>query len=404
EIEHQVFDLAETVSIVAGLFAIRIEEKGLSWRLAVDPTVPRQLVGDDFRLNQVLINLIGNAVKFTDKGEVGLEIHVVDTGGGHIRLGFVVSDTGLGMSPDQVTRLFGSFVQVDASTTRKYGGTGLGLAISKRLVELMGGTIVVESALGKGSRFSFTAEFQTAGNCSTAFPPAATLSELAITAQPLRGAEILVVDDQVANLHLIRELLARLGMRAVCSDSGAAALDLVRERRFAAVLMDIQMPGIDGFETARQMIQQLGEQAPPIIALTAAAMPEHRVASQEAGMVEHLVKPIDPADLLAALLRCVEMAAREEAEAPLMRKLEPLDVNEIESLLIEFEAQLLESRLGARRTNEKIETLVTGTQLASIFAPVADAVRRLRFTDALEALIAFKAALSNPLDFQGRPL
>lgn len=387
DIERRPFDLEEALHTVTDLLGVRLDEKGLAWRLAIDPDVPRVLIGDDFRLAQVLINLIGNAIKFTERGQVGLDIAVERRSDRDVTLSFAVHDTGIGMTSEQVDRLFDAFTQADASTTRKFGGTGLGLAISKRLTELMGGSVRVETEYGKGSRFVFTARFQLAGERGVAALPVANLSELAAQAKPICGRRILVVDDQRANLEFAEGLLKRLGLAPVCVQSGEAALEALATRRYAAVLMDIQMPGMDGCETARQILARLGQDAPPILALTAAAMERHRQASFEAGMVEHIVKPIEPATLVACLLRHV---SKDPAVPEPPRDLADGARERVERLLPELERQLRGRFFSAARIAAEIETLLAGTAHETAFAPTADAARKLLSHEALAALETFR--------------
>jgi two-component system sensor histidine kinase/response regulator len=386
DIEQRCFALADTVRNLTGLFAIRLEEKGLGWRVEIDPAVPAWLVGDDFRLSQVLVNLVGNAIKFTERGEVGLAIDIAESRDTDLTLRFTLQDTGIGMTPEQVEKLFESFTQADASTTRKYGGTGLGLAISKRLVELLDGRIEVRTEYGVGSAFVFTAGFRRAGNGAAPAPAVATLAELAIRARPIQGARILVVDDQASNLEYAEGLLKKLGLRAVCAGSGAEALARAEEERYAAVLMDIQMPGLDGYETARRISARLGDQAPPILAVTAAAMAEHRQASLDAGMVEHINKPIDPACLVDVLLQHVPPSTA--AEAPL-RPLASPAVERLVQLLATLERQLAGGDFLATRSVGEAEDLLAEAALAIPFEPVANAVKKLSYKRALRALEAF---------------
>ena len=280
-------ELASAVHGTAALLQTQAEDKGLTLTTSLDPTLPAWIVGDPMRLRQVLLNLLGNAVKFTQTGGIALSAERL---GGTIR--FAVSDTGIGISPYRLHLLFQDFSQVHDSIA--IGGTGLGLAISKRLVEAMGGEIGVESEPGRGSRFWFTLPLS---------EPATPVIEIPAAATPESGPlEILVAEDVLVNQVIVERMLTRAGHRVTLVDDGAAALDAVRQRRFDLVLMDMRMPGMDGV-TATEAIRRLPgpEQAIPIIGLTANATPEDAARCRAAGMNDHMIKPIDRTTLLRAV-------------------------------------------------------------------------------------------------------
>ena len=240
-LERQPFDLRQCVEDAVDLFAAKIREKKLEVAYLIAPEVPASLLGDSTRLRQILINLIGNAIKFTERGEVTLHVQCQtrDEKGCHLR--FSIADTGIGIPKDSVDRLFQSFQQVDSSTTRRYGGTGLGLAISKRLAELMGGTIWVESEPGVGSTFFFTVVLEAAPILGTVGGPSAVL----------KSSSVLIVDDSETNRRILDTQLKAWGMVPTSVSSGADALQRLEAEKFDVALLDLQMPDMDGVNLAR---------------------------------------------------------------------------------------------------------------------------------------------------------
>jgi PAS domain S-box-containing protein len=284
--------LANANSFVAGL----IKQKGLTYQLEADPKLPEWVSGDAQRLQQILVNLISNAVKFTAQGQVTLR---VARRGEHIC--FEVIDTGIGMNEEQATRLFKPFEQADSSTTRRFGGTGLGLAISRNLAQLMGGDISVSSTPGTGSTFSLSLPLPTAEP-----EPLQHAETLAPAGQRLAGLRLLAAEDVAVNRLILEDLLTYEGARITFAENGQEALDRLNEAgvdAFDCVLMDIQMPVMDGFESARR-IQEIAPGL-PVIGLTAHALAEERDHCLAIGMVEHITKPIDTDLLVAAILRHV---------------------------------------------------------------------------------------------------
>jgi CheY-like chemotaxis protein len=263
------------------------------------------LRGDPGRLRQVLINLVGNAIKFTAVGEVAIEVREEAMLADQVRLRFEVRDTGIGIAQDKIGALFGSFTQVDASTTRKYGGTGLGLSISKRLVKLMGGEIGITSALGQGSTFWFVIDLpvghEPQGRRQLEVSPLEPRQRL--PEQTLIG-HILVVEDNPVNQQVILHMLSRLGHQAQAVENGLEALEALEKTRFDLVLMDCQMPIMDGYAATRLIRaaeSSVLDRAIPIVALTANAMQGDREQALAAGMDDYLSKPVD-AGALATLL------------------------------------------------------------------------------------------------------
>jgi PAS domain S-box-containing protein len=305
EVEKIPFRLDTVLRSAADIASIRAAEKGLALHFDKEPGIPQALAGDPLRLGQVLNNLIGNAIKFTEAGEVTVRIGIESQDSGHFVLGFAVRDTGIGMTPEQIGKLFQSFSQADTSTTRKYGGTGLGLAISRRFVELMGGTMWVESTPGKGSVFAFNLPFAsqheelTVDTGKTSVPALASLS----------GLRVLLVEDNELNRQLATKLLMRAGMEVSTANDGAEAVEAVKQRKFDAVLMDVQMPNMDGLEATRAIRRDPALAELPIIAMTANVMTGDRERCLAAGMSDYLSKPIQHNVLYAALARWTKRAA-----------------------------------------------------------------------------------------------
>ncbi|MEO5330395.1 MAG: ATP-binding protein [Magnetococcus sp. YQC-5] len=301
EMEHEDFALAEILEQVSSVINVKIAEKGLNFSLKVAKEVPSWLLGDSLRLGQVLTNLTSNAVKFTQKGDVALEVELLDESEQGVTVRFMVRDSGIGMTPKQVEQLFQVFHQADASITRQYGGTGLGLAISKRLIEMMGGAIQVSSIPGEGSCFTFTACFgksQAEHKTRSQEIPESRIAEL------LSGIRILLVEDNEINQQVARELLERVGVQVTVASNGQESLAWVAKERFDMILMDMQMPVMDGLTASQKLREEaLIPLELPILAMTANVMTGDREKCLAAGMNDHIPKPIHPASLYATLLR-----------------------------------------------------------------------------------------------------
>ena len=293
KVERTAFSVEQLMSTLAGLVADKAAAKNLELVFDVDREVPPQLLGDALRLGQILVNYVSNAIKFTDQGEVDVTLRVAQRRPGELLLHCAVRDTGIGLSTEQIARLFQSFQQADASTTRKYGGTGLGLAISRRLAELMGGEVGVDSQPGEGSTFWFTAWVGEA-EAATAATPQASAS---------RGqVRILVVDDHPNARRALVHMLDGMGFQVSEAESGAAALKAVQTAAAQGqapdvVLLDWMMPGWDGLETVRR-IRGLGLERPPALTLvTGHDREDVRQAASDAGLLEPLLKPVNPSSL-----------------------------------------------------------------------------------------------------------
>ncbi|MET0987173.1 MAG: ATP-binding protein, partial [Steroidobacteraceae bacterium] len=302
KIESIGFRLPHVCDQVRSLMLPAAEKKGLALAVNVEVDAALELVGDPLRLGQVLLNLVSNAVKFTERGSIDVRAVAKSVTAESVELEFSVRDTGIGLSPQQCAGLFQSFSQADASTTRKYGGTGLGLAISKRLVELMGGAIRIDSEPGVGSTFTFSVRLlRGKAGASSGRLDAAVDRHSAVAA--LRGMRALVVEDNKINQQIARELLVRVGMVVTVADNGLQCLELLERQSFDAVLMDVQMPVLDGLEATRAIRERLKLTALPIIAMTANAMEGDRQRCLAAGMNDYLPKPIEPEALLSALAK-----------------------------------------------------------------------------------------------------
>ena len=297
ELEAQPFDLRECVEGALDLVAARATEKGLDLAYMVGDGTPAVIVGDVTRLRQVLLNLLSNAVKFTERGEVVLSVaaHRLDGSGLH-ELTFAVRDTGIGIPPDRLGRLFQSFSQVDASTTRRYGGTGLGLAISQRLTELMGGRISVTSEVGAGSEFRFTIRAVAAAE---EFRP--VRRDLSGVQPSLRGKRVLVVDDNATNRRIVTTHLGHWGLPARATESPREALAWIEAREpFDVGILDMHMPEMDGIALARAIRQHAAVAELPLILFTSLGRREAR--AEEEGFAAYLHKPIKPSQLFDALV------------------------------------------------------------------------------------------------------
>ncbi|HEY3380673.1 MAG TPA: ATP-binding protein [Vicinamibacterales bacterium] len=301
------FDLREVLGNALRLLAVQASQKGLTLALRIDPDIAAVLIGDADRLRQILINLVGNAVKFTERGSVSVAVSRAPSATGETDLQFTVTDTGIGIPDDKRATIFDPFTQADGSNSRRYGGTGLGLAICSRLVEAMGGRLWLDATSGGGSTFCFVLPFDTAEPEVAASEPDAPPPASPVSARPVLS--ILLVEDSPVNQRLARALLAKRGHAVSVAGNGREALHLLASQRVDLVVMDVQMPEVDGLEATRTI--RARERATgchlPIIAMTAHAMPGDRAKCLEAGMDEYVTKPIDPAALFAAIDRVMRV-------------------------------------------------------------------------------------------------
>jgi len=308
------FRLGESIADTISTLGHRADQKGLEFGLEISPDVPDALIGDVGRLRQVIINLVGNAIKFTERGEVTLRIELESAKEDHAVLHFFVTDTGIGIQPEDQERVFEAFQQADASTTRQYGGTGLGLAISSRIIALMGGRVGLTSGVGEGSVFDFTAGFGVQG--------LDTVQE-SVPHTRLSNLRALIVDDNVTNLRILDGILRSWGMPATLANSGGEALEILAESgqnadQFALILTDARMPVMDGFELVRRIRRLPSSKAATILMLTSVNSAEDAVRSKELGLSSYLIKPVRRSALLSAIMESLDgLRALPEEAAPL---------------------------------------------------------------------------------------
>jgi len=292
---------------VISILSERVEARNIELRVKTEP-LPPNLFGDPTRLQQALLNYATNAVKFTESGSVTLRIRKLEETGEVVLLRFEVTDTGIGIAPEAMSRLFSAFEQADNSTTREYGGTGLGLAITRRLAELMGGQAGAESTPGVGSTFWFTASLKK-GDAVVVTQRVEHGDAEAVIRQHYSGFRVLVADDEPINREVAQIQLKAAGLEVETAADGEQAAAMARQTAYAAILMDMQMPKINGLEATRQIREMPGYREIPIIAMTANAFAEDKTRCFEAGMNDFLIKPFDPDTLFATLLRALDRPA-----------------------------------------------------------------------------------------------
>ena len=306
DLERTEFGLHDVLDRAVDSVAAQCRAKNLELTIAVAADIPAQLIGDPLRLAQVLLNLAGNAVKFTDRGKVTIDVSVQSRSEHELVLRLAVTDTGIGISEEQQRRLFQTFHQADSSSTRRFGGTGLGLAIARRLAELMGGETGVDSRVGVGSTFWFTARLgllpgdrgavADTGDGETIVPAALAR---------VRGGRVLLVEDNDINQLIACELLREAGVAVDVADNGQIALERIAQAEYDIVLMDMQMPVLDGVAATLAIRRNAAHDGLPIIAMTANVLPADRARCTEAGMNDFIAKPIDPTALWDALLKWI---------------------------------------------------------------------------------------------------
>ncbi|RYU90888.1 hybrid sensor histidine kinase/response regulator [Mucilaginibacter terrigena] len=297
------FDPRQCIDEVLRMFNGQAAKSNIRLTYDIDKNIPEKIISDRLRLKQILINLIGNALKFTKTGTVSVTSKLLYLDKGDAKLSFEVKDTGVGISPDKLSRLFRPFSQGDSSTTRKYGGTGLGLVICERLVELLGGTMNIDSALDKGTNVTFSMlckVMQVDGQLPVTTPQSKGSEAISANFAVKFPLRILVAEDNIINQKVIKQILKKFGYEPFMVNNGREALDITQIEKFDLVLMDVQMPELDGLE-ATQMIRRQNTHQPVIIAMTASAMPEDKLKCLEAGMNYFMSKPIGFAELLVHL-------------------------------------------------------------------------------------------------------
>ena len=297
-LEEVNYSLQDNVRTLIKIFSFKTAAKGIALNCEIALAVPQLLSGDPVRLNQILTNLINNAIKFTENGEVKLSVDIVAEDEKTINLRFVVMDTGIGIAEDKIESVFESFTQASSDTTRKYGGTGLGLTISKQLIELQGGTISLVSKLGAGSSFSFVLPVKRVEK--------SVASERNIEQTEVSGMDhvnILLAEDNLINQKVASKLLFKKGAQVDIANNGSEVLDMLEKKKYDIILMDINMPVLDGFETT-QCIRQSNSrfQRIPIIALTASALASEKAKCIEVGMDDYLSKPFKAEELFEKIV------------------------------------------------------------------------------------------------------
>jgi two-component system sensor histidine kinase/response regulator len=316
ELENIGFDLCELIEKTVEILAVRAHEKGIELNSYISPDVPTNLVGDPNRLRQILINLVGNAIKFTEEGEVVLRVENNNETKDGVCLLFSIRDTGIGIPSERLSVIFDNFTQVDSSITRKYGGTGLGLSISRRLVELMKGSIWVESRFGEGSTFYFTAQFGIQSEPRPISPPPPA---------DLKGLRTLVVDDNATNRFILREMLSGWGALVTEAESGEQGLVKLKQAEesgapYRLLLLDRRMPGIDGFELAEYIKKDLGTTGMTILMLTSDNRQNDIKRCQELGISAYLVKPIKRYDLINTISGAINKTEFTSEEPQIVEK------------------------------------------------------------------------------------
>ena len=304
ELESTDFDLRDVITAAMEVVEVRVKAKALSLNQIVAPGIPFYLKGDPNRLRQIMINLLGNSIKFTDRGGLEIRVEPDPDNPGPDRLRFAISDTGIGIPQDKLGHIFESFSQADTSTTRKYGGTGLGLSISKQLVELMDGRIWVESEQGTGSTFYFTARLEVQPDQTDRKPVTAERASTEDLEARIFGLRILLVDDSDDNRSLILAYLKNTQSQIEIAENGLIATQMFQQNRYDVILMDVEMPVMDGYEATREIrkIEAITGAAPtPVFALTAHAFADMAVQGYAAGFTALLTKPIRKVTLLEAI-------------------------------------------------------------------------------------------------------
>jgi two-component system sensor histidine kinase/response regulator len=354
DLEDVDFNLGIALEEVAGLVAETARAKGLAMVVSCEPGLPQALRGDPCRLRQILVNLVSNAVKFTEQGVITLVARMVDDAGAEeVTVRIEVKDTGPGIGPSHLGRLFEPFSQADIATTRRYGGTGLGLSICHRLSDVMGGRLGVESELGRGSTFWIVLPFRRGTAPASAVSPPAKAPRLPVAEM----GWLLVVEDNAINQRVAEGIAAQLGYRCDIAANGIEALAALEHKAYAAVLMDCHMPEMDGFETTIEVRRREGtSRHTPIIAVTARAMSDDRDECLAVGMDDHLSKPIGPRQLEGILARCA-VGAR-GTRRPLypdrllvLRELDPAGGSGLLALLLTTFAEQAASDVAAMRAS-----------------------------------------------------
>ena len=353
DIDSVPFSLRDNVGDTIKAIGGRAAQKGLELACDIAPEVPDAVEGDPGRLRQVLVNLVGNAIKFTERGEVVVRVTQISQADQEAHLHFSVEDTGIGIPPERQRAIFEAFTQVDGTTTRRFGGTGLGLTISARLVELMGGRVSVESEIGKGSAFHFTIRMrlQKGDAARPVFKESANLP----------GLPVLIVDDNLTSRRILHQMLLALMMKPVSVESGKAALECLRRAHasghpFSLVLIDAQMPEMDGFGLAERIKRDSGLSATPLILLTSAGERGDAMRCRQAGISGYLIKPVKQSELLGAVGETIGAAAQGNVHAPLVTR-HSLRETQLRLRILLAEDNVVNQRLASRLLEKQGHTV-----------------------------------------------
>ena len=392
-----VFRPRDLVAQCINLLSDTINDKGLRVECHIEPGVPGVLLGDVARIKQILINFGSNAVKFTERGSIQFSVFEISNNGESALVRFEVEDTGIGIDREVIDRIFLAFEQADSSTTRRYGGTGLGLAICKRLAKLMGGEVGAESTLGLGSKFWFTArlelanELDASGGGESILQPVADLSTV-----DFNGARILLVEDNSTNQEITKDVLEKAGFCVDLSDSGRDALERIKLASYELILMDTQMPGMDGIECARQIRKMPGCFEVPIIALTANAYEHNRLNCLAAGMNDFIAKPVKVSILNEKIKHWLAQSNQKppipkpQPVLPSPHDNQPVD-HEIEGFLDKLE-ELLETKDSAAFRIIRSDSALLASALGSRENEIRRLIESFEYVKALEALRSLRAS------------
>jgi signal transduction histidine kinase/DNA-binding response OmpR family regulator len=401
-IESIPYDVRPVLEDCVKSFQARAAQKKIALHFELDPHAPSKVMGDPLRVRQIAANLLSNALKFTERGWVCLRLAGIESGAGPAKMTIAVSDTGAGIEPDKLTAIFEKFTQADGSITRKYGGTGLGLAISKRLVEMQGGQVHVESKVGKGSTFTVTLPWEAVAE--PAAPSSAPRAALELARVAPTQVRVLLVEDNLVNQKVVLAILRKKGYQIDVSNDGREALaKLEGSRLYDIVLMDVQMPVLDGLETTRIIRKNPRWDRLPIVAMTAHAMNGDRERCLQAGMNSYVSKPVQPAHLISVIEKLLQEWTQPEPPAPanqLDRGLTErlmLEHAEMANDLLEVFLQLAPERL------EHMDAAAAdgdGTSLAAEARKIAEAADHLASRAVSECAQRIELAAANR-DFTG---